>query len=272
MRQCEHCGQELEATATSRRRFCSDACRLAWRVANPQYEYVCSYCGKTYRTAYRNRDQYCSRDCAFEAKRLQHTRSIQLCFVRVCLVCGSVLQLQRGAYCSDECRKEQARRYHKRLKESRHYAPPFTCKMCGSDIAPAYGDKRRVFCTPHCAARWEKLQDVEGRRRNNRIRSARMRAARRKRDGGEDIDPFAIFERDGWACYLCGSSTPPHLRGSYEDNAPELDHIVPLAAGGLHRFDNVACSCRKCNNSKGATIPGAVAISTAVSPETATEA
>jgi len=33
-------------------------------------------------------------------------------------------------------------------------------------------------------------------------------------------------------------------------DAPELDHIVPIAAGGSHTYSNVACACKKCNIKK----------------------
>lgn len=34
--------------------------------------------------------------------------------------------------------------------------------------------------------------------------------------------------------------------------APELEHIIPIAMGGTHTWDNVACACRLCNQAKGA--------------------
>jgi hypothetical protein len=74
----------------------------------------------------------------------------------------------------------------------------------------------------------------------------------------DKIDPIAVFNRDKWKCHLCGVKTPRALRGSYEDTAPELDHILPLALGGSHTWGNVACSCRKCNGRKGATPLGQV--------------
>lgn len=63
----------------------------------------------------------------------------------------------------------------------------------------------------------------------------------------ERVDPISICERDHWHCYLCGVHTPRELRGTYDDRAPEVDHVVPLAAGGAHSVDNLRCACRKCN-------------------------
>jgi len=66
-----------------------------------------------------------------------------------------------------------------------------------------------------------------------------------------------IFESNNWTCCLCGISTPEVLRGTYEDNAPELDHIWPLSVirNGIkspgHVKSNCWLLCRKCNGKKG---------------------
>lgn len=78
-------------------------------------------------------------------------------------------------------------------------------------------------------------------------RKAIMRGALRVADR---IDPIAVFERDGWRCHICKAKTRKRLRGTWEPKAPELDHIIPLAAGGTHTWDNVACACRRCNGIK----------------------
>jgi 5-methylcytosine-specific restriction endonuclease McrA len=82
-------------------------------------------------------------------------------------------------------------------------------------------------------------------------RKARERGART-----EVVNPYTVFLRDGWRCQLCGCRTPGTLRGTYKPNAPELDHIVPLALGGDHTYANTQCACRQCNISKGASVRG----------------
>ncbi|WP_238346266.1 HNH endonuclease [Luteimonas saliphila] len=66
----------------------------------------------------------------------------------------------------------------------------------------------------------------------------------------DSIDPLLVFERDKWACHLCGRKTPARLRGSCDPRAPEIDHVLPLAAGGTHTWGNVKCACRECNGRK----------------------
>lgn len=116
-----------------------------------------------------------------------------------------------------------------------------TCR-CGSSFVA-----RRPHPETVCrACSWEAYRSVR------RVAKAKRRAVERGVQA-DDIDPFVVFERDGWRCLMCGIATPKELRGTYEPNAPELDHIKPIALGGLHTWANVQCACRKCNGLKGAT-------------------
>jgi HNH endonuclease len=84
-------------------------------------------------------------------------------------------------------------------------------------------------------------------------RMARKLGKMRKRSATvERFDDIEILERDRWRCYICGANTPKYLRGSYEPNAPEVDHVVAIANGGAHARWNVRCACRACNGAKGA--------------------
>lgn len=53
-------------------------------------------------------------------------------------------------------------------------------------------------------------------------------------------------------CYLCGGLIPIGER--------HVDHIVPLAKGGMHSIDNLAVACAQCNRSKGAKLPEEVGL------------
>lgn len=58
-----------------------------------------------------------------------------------------------------------------------------------------------------------------------------------------------IKERDNFTCCQCGNSTKaePNL-------LLEVDHIIPIAKGGLTVEDNLQTLCWKCNRSKGAKL------------------
>jgi 5-methylcytosine-specific restriction endonuclease McrA len=61
----------------------------------------------------------------------------------------------------------------------------------------------------------------------------------------------AVCEAAGWRCAICGVRTPADHRGTIRPDAPEIDHIIPIAAGGDHTHANVQCLCRLCNIAKG---------------------
>ena len=161
---------------------------------------------------------------------------------RICEQCGACFTRLRGrAFCSAQCREAAT---SLRASERWKAANPILmemrcCAACGKEFAVSKRFKKS-FCSRRCRSKshWRKA---------NHVRRARLRRA-----AVEDFDPIEVLERDGWRCHLCGISTPRRLRGSTKPNAPELDHIVPLALGGSHTRANTACSCRRCNGSKGA--------------------
>jgi 5-methylcytosine-specific restriction endonuclease McrA len=87
-------------------------------------------------------------------------------------------------------------------------------------------------------------------KRKRRRPAAKAAKLRRRGAAVETIDPVKVLIRDRWTCQLCGAATPKRLRGSYDDRAPEVDHIVPIAAGGEHSYANTQCACRRCNLDK----------------------
>lgn len=54
---------------------------------------------------------------------------------------------------------------------------------------------------------------------------------------------FAILERDDFTCQYCGATAP---------SVPlEVDHRIPVAAGGTDDWDNLVTACWPCNRGKG---------------------
>lgn len=114
------------------------------------------------------------------------------------------------------------------------------CAQCGCEFKPG---RYQRLCSDACKA--------EAFRENRRKHSRISRAARRVIHKASPIDPIAVFERDGWVCYLCGVQTPAIYRGHNFPNSPELEHRFSLSNGGMHTMCNVACACRSCNQLKG---------------------
>lgn len=216
--------------------------------------------------------KFCSDDCrrtAQHRKRYprawsEYVRDAQASPVlrRVCPECHQRFKPTRGdghskgpqIHCSVACSKAQAARdrqfrqeqasLHRLLTEVR-WGPVSRVKQCGCGkfMQPTHYLRQCDEC--------RQRNKLQARRKSRRIRKgierARLRSAMIER-----VDPIEVFNRDGWRCHMCGIKTPKRLRGTYQHNAPELDHIIPLAAGGEHSMRNTACSCRKCNGEKGA--------------------
>jgi 5-methylcytosine-specific restriction endonuclease McrA len=166
---------------------------------------------------------------------------------RCCEVCGATFYSLKPVQftCGAECRKERARKL-----SNAHYAAndnvdrtPRPCAECAKIFSPAFGSKRSVYCCSECAQRSQ-------RRVAHRAARARLRLVK-----VDNVDPTKVFVQHGWTCARCGQATPRDLRGSYEPNAPELDHVVPLSKGGEHSYANTQCLCRQCNAEKSDALP-----------------
>jgi len=247
---CTHCGQRIEPRINKTtgqpskvvRRFCSSRCMWAERDArrgprhrpgkSPTRTVACHGCGITLeRPAKRSEaGRYCSRKCNTDAMTRVAAEKSALGRIRdawawrpSALVVAEVDALRRIA-----------------KRTIRQYRTERGCTHCGEPVVGVLNRPRR--CGP-CKAKAHRRQ----------IRIARAaRKARIKGRRRDPIDPIAVFERDGWRCYLCGDETPRFLRGTHEPSAPELEHKVAIANGGTHTWDNVACACRACNQAKGA--------------------
>lgn len=206
--------------------YCSRSCKGKARGG----EYQCQTCGKTYIRFQGINAHFCSLQCKDQAH------------IRICRVCGKQFTATRmqERLCSDACRLQADHEWlwanHPKCVHT------VQCAECGATHINGYGDKHKRFCSSACEHR-----------HNGRIAKGRRRT---KVTGAERINPLSVFAKAAWRCELCGVSTPRRLRGKQVDRSPELDHIIPLAIGGKHAWDNVQCLCRKCNGEKGATTVG----------------
>ena len=106
--------------------------------------------------------------------------------------------------------------------------------------------------------RWKEANPESGRQwreangdrfaENNR-RAASVRRARMCGAFVESVTHAEIFERDNWTCHICGKQIDRNMKGR-NPLAPSIDHIIPLAKGGLHERSNLAAAHFGCNSSK----------------------
>ena len=238
---------------------------------------VCAGCGNNF--IFDRKKKFCSPNCC----RTKYRRDLGIAefkpmAAKICKHCKQeFFRNTSGVYCKPECRlaysndrkqkqlqERQQKILDKKLKRKleaiirkqdrfndKHKR---SCKLCSKEfIATNFGAPTK-YCSDECKQLGTKQNKKEYRKtdsgqKNKRIQKAKRRANTRKQC--DPIDPLDVFSRDGWKCKLCDVDTPKELRGSYDDCAPELDHIVPLSRGGLHIISNVRCLCRSCNGIKG---------------------
>jgi hypothetical protein len=140
---------------------------------------------------------------------------------------------KKAKYCNEDCSNKYKQETRKKL------AIYSKCELCGRDFIILASTQR--FCSKKCGRKQY--------RRNGFAENGRERA---KKFGVpyQFISWIKVLERDGYRCVICGRRTPAILRGTCDPRAPEVDHIIPVSKGGGHTYDNVQCTCRKCNAKK----------------------
>jgi len=248
-RKCKCCSQRCRDRARVLKRNPNANTRAAQRLKKEACK--CKGCGITYMPKQANRNSYCSRACAYR-HRDQWTAVGKSnpnkpgpktrVYFKVCAHCRGafVTKWKLAPVCSSECRKKIAcaKSLARNIETTKRARSIRKCKCCNLAFSPEYGDKRAVYCSMACRNKHA-----------GRISKA-VRRARKKGVNAETVNPFKVFNRDGWKCQLCGASTPRKQRGKNEHNSPELDHIIPLSKGGEHSYRNTQCLCRRCNISK----------------------
>lgn len=108
-------------------------------------------------------------------------------------------------------------------------------------------DPAALRARKRAAARRERERDPQRVRARERANTLRRRGA----TTGERVDRDVLFGRDQGLCGLCGGTVDPMNF--------HVDHIVPLALGGEHSYENTQIAHPGCNMSKGAQLLGEVA-------------
>ena len=84
---------------------------------------------------------------------------------------------------------------------------------------------------------------------------SRKHQALKSGSGHSPYRELDIFERDGWACQLCGRRINRRLRHPHR-LSKTIDHIVPLSKGGFDCPKNVQAAHFGCNSGKQARLIG----------------
>lgn len=249
---CKRC-TALFSTSHANSLYCSEECRAAaWAyVAAEARVQVCEVCGAVVEDARTRR--WCS-GCAVEGKRREQLARMRAKSApRSCTDCGVEFWRPgkysgRGARC-DDCAAVWVPRVYPVCRLSQRPKPRLFiagfCRACGvAVVAAPYGGSgafeplRVRYCSRECSER-------ANRRAARSRRRARLKGAR----VDENVSPQRVFERDGWICRICRKPVKREAQVPHP-KAPTLDHIVALALGGAHSYENAQCAHFICNARK----------------------
>lgn len=144
------------------------------------------------------------------------------------------------------------------LERSKVLDDPHVCKVCGKtytmrEYIKSAGIKyKRVsgYCSAECK-RLTKRQRERERRKNGKHENGKHYSRARKlglpRERG--ITLKKLIDRDGLQCHICGLICVYDGDGK-GDLYPSIDHLLPIARGGGHTWDNVRIAHRRCNSVK----------------------
>lgn len=131
----------------------------------------------------------------------------------------------------------------KALRAFAIYKEDKRCACCGKSFHSL--NVKRIYCSDTC-------KRTQTRRNNPKSQSYRGRCRRHGVHYDSSVKREKILKRDGLTCRICGKLCDPNDKrwGSLGPDYPTLDHIIPLAKGGTHTWDNVQCACAMCNSYK----------------------
>jgi len=161
-----------------------------------------------------------------------------------CLDCGRPARSYLdGDHCS-ACRTKQAR------YESRPPIRRLACVACGKPVdvprrarGSIGGGPSHIACTE---CRYQ-LRSATNRRKYIKRRRGVVPGVR--------YTLAEIGDRDGWRCHLCSRRVDRERRFPHRQS-PTIDHLIPIADGGLDAPVNVALAHLVCNvrRSRGGTV------------------
>lgn len=181
--------------------------------------------------------------------------AVDVKIAKPCEICGRLFTPKRhdSRCCSQKCKwAVKHRAYYAKNKEKVLIA----AALYRATHLESVHARDAAYCATHrkeaCARTkaWTVANPEKARTQSS------LKRARKRGVTVEIVNALDVFERDGWICHLCDKKTLKSKRGTPHSRAPELDHIIPLAAGGEHSYRNVACACHACNMSKRAKPKG----------------
>lgn len=268
---CKRCGDIIDRTSGTgqAKSWCRDCSREYMR------QYMADHPEKYYKACPK-----CDGQCAINAETCRQCRR-KPAFTVTCAQCRAPFETNRvnARCCSAQCKKAYSSRDQYRHKVDPLNGTAAECvwcfvafdfsshRPCCSAVCSSERDrhwltwKQPLSChLPQCVdcstvialtANGKRCSDCQVRFDGTRRNHSHARRKRAERNGDSDIHWRLLGDRDTWRCHLCGERVPKVAGTARNDRGATVDHLLPIAAGGTHTWDNVALAHRKCNLSRG---------------------
>lgn len=118
------------------------------------------------------------------------------------------------------------------------------CEYCGKE----FSGRKRKYCSDICM------------KKQSSATKSHIRRLRIQNKPHDNIPLRKLEERDKCICWLCGGKTNRTDRIIHDcwyeagPTHPSIDHVIPLAKGGTHTWNNVRLAHWKCNSLRGASL------------------
>ncbi|MCB5934483.1 HNH endonuclease [Caldibacillus thermoamylovorans] len=224
-----------------KKKYCSDECfkekrrrdnRERMRKANPPKPDVtikCEWCGKDFTVPSRNAHQ--ARFCSDKCRDTWWSRVVYK---------HKPIEEQ-----NTERRKQKLIRQKRLEKERLERVVTKECVWCGDTFETT--NIRPLTCSSECS-----------RKRKNRIKWERKETRLNEKNTLDtDITLMKLYKRDKGKCHICNelcdygdkqiTSEGYFIAG---ETYPSIDHVIPIAKGGKHSWDNVKLAHHRCNGIK----------------------
>ena len=214
----------------------------------------CLWCGKRFHKK-RSEQLLCSRNCSFACNAYAHMSTLRNSPIsfgverwlkwarkqyRRCAGCGEPLIGKTLKRCR-QCTLEAARRRSRIQYVPSRHAGEIVCEFCKLTVVVEMRAQTRKYCAT-CGKRVDRLNE------NHRARAHKAGVPR------EPVNIADLVRSHGWTCYLCGLGIDPTLPAA-DPMSANVDHKVPLCAGGAHTLSNLGLTHRRCNEAKGKRLP-----------------
>lgn len=225
---CKECGKEYESRYSTTK-FCSDKCRRKYNGKHKGHKRVCKQCNKVFYN-YKERI-YCSMNCRRKFEKTKKEKELekqefehkQKGIIKLVNTLSNIIFITRK------------------------------CVYCGKEFILKKYETGHKYCSEECKKEGYKI--CRRSKKKYRIDKDKRLSKNGKIDYSISIEQ--LYKRDKGICYLCGKKTDFNdykitKEGHFiaGNNYPSIDHVKPIAKGGLHEWDNVKLAHRLCNSIK----------------------